>query len=225
MCLGRWCACSCSSNEVRFMSRCSIPLASFSPISRRVGPCACGSTPSAPLVSLALFELRSFHVALLHSTRFVLTLSRVVYSLRLRLHSPLRSGSRVASVVAPAAPLPPLRSWPVSRFYHIFHKSLPISREIRAEAERLESQTQRAKRRESRNGVREWHEAYEWNRNEMEVQRMCEMERHRDVQLVMVITLFFCFSAAAAAASCFSLSTCARIFCCSGVKEQPIFSI
>ena len=139
MCLGRWCACSCNvrnfacftsamlrfhslrshpsrvvsvlapaaplpplrsylslcSNYVRFMSRCSIPLALFSPCLASFTHCACGS--------------------IRHSARGLASRR----SLRLRLHSLRSARGRF-------------------RFYHIFHKSRPISREIRAEWEGVE---------------------------------------------------------------------------------------
>ena len=128
MCQDRWCGFLYNvrtkfvsfSSFRSFRSRCSlhftshhfIPLASFSPFSRRFGPCACAmlrlqSLPLRSYLSLcsnyALFKLRFVQTTLVPpprcfgSTRFVFTLSRV------------------APVLAPAAPLPPLRSY-LSRY-------------------------------------------------------------------------------------------------------------
>ena len=152
------------------MSRCSIPLASFSPCLASFTHCACGS--------------------IRHSARGLASRR----SLRLRLHS-LRSAR--------------------GRFRDITFFISPFRYRERYERKRSDWSRRRKEQSDASLGT--------------ERSNGAEASRRRnwrsDVQLVMVITLFFSFSAAAAAASCFSFSTCARIFCCSGVKEQPIFSI
>ena len=86
-------------------------------------------------IPLALFKLRSFHVAMLHSTRFVFTLSRVAL---------------LFASATPIAPLP-LVSLVISE--GAYEKCDKIAKPAASGAEGVEPQAQRPTRRETPSGV------------------------------------------------------------------------
>ena len=148
MYLDRWCASSCSSNEVRFTSA-MLRFHSLRshPDSHRSGPFTSAmlrfhSLSLCSYLSHCLNNIR-FHPVSRRVGRFI-QLVRSFRSFRSRCSLHFTSFHFTSLHSSPSAPL-------VAGFDFIvfFIIPRPISREIRAEAERLESKTQRAKRCES----------------------------------------------------------------------------